>query len=126
MLHPWLGDGLITSSGLKWFKHRKMITPAFHFKILQKYRTAMNESSTKFIEKLYKASEGETIFDFQEMVRNFTMDVLCGIYNCDKLLYLIGVVYNLDGFYFYFSDTTMGVHINAMDNNDAEMVTAFK
>ncbi|XP_075165711.1 cytochrome P450 4e2-like [Haematobia irritans] len=100
MMHPWLGDGLLTSKGSKWHKHRKMITPSFHFKILQDFHEAMNTNSTKFIDKLRDASKGDTIFDFQHMVNYLTLDVIC--------------------------DTAMGVSINAMDYPNSEFATALE
>lgn len=100
MLHPWLGTGLLTSTGRKWHTHRKIITPSFHFKILQNFHDVMNKNSNKFIQILRKVSTNEAIFDFQDMTHYFTMDVIC--------------------------DTAMGVHINAMDNHDHKLVQAFK
>ncbi|XP_061388493.1 cytochrome P450 4e2-like [Musca vetustissima] len=98
MMHPWLGDGLLTSKGSKWHKHRKMITPSFHFKILQDFHEVMNTNSSKFIEKLREVSQGDNIFDFQGMVNYLTLDVIC--------------------------DTAMGVNINAMDNPHTEFAKA--
>lgn len=78
MLYPWLGDGLLVSQGSKWHKHRKIITPSFHFKILQDFHDVMNRNSTKFIENLREESKDEKIFDFQAMVNYLTLDVICG------------------------------------------------
>lgn len=100
MLHPWLGHGLLTSWGSKWHKHRKMITPSFHFNILQDFHQVMNENSTKFINQLKKVSAGDNIFDFQNETHYLTLDVIC--------------------------ETAMGVAINAMGQHDSNIVKAFK
>jgi len=36
-MRPWIGDGLLTSSGRKWRRNRHLLTPAFHFSVLKGY-----------------------------------------------------------------------------------------
>lgn len=36
-LRPWLGNGLLLSSGKRWARDRRLLTPGFHFDILRGY-----------------------------------------------------------------------------------------
>ncbi|XP_046382306.1 uncharacterized protein LOC124153250 [Ischnura elegans] len=76
-MQPWLGDGLLTSGGDKWFSHRKFLTPTFHFKILEEFVTLYAESSTALAEKLsVEASSGEA-FDIVSIVSQCTLEIIC-------------------------------------------------
>lgn len=81
-MRPWLGDGLLISNGSKWHKHRKMITPSFHFSILNDFQDIMQLYSAKFIEKLRGISKDGQVFDFQNLVHYLTLDVICGKLGC--------------------------------------------
>ncbi|KAK4313960.1 hypothetical protein Pmani_014705 [Petrolisthes manimaculis] len=96
-LHPWLGTGLLTSTGSKWHSRRKMLTPAFHFKILEDFLEVFNSQSTKMVEKLAKKADGQR-FDIFPYITLCTLDVIC--------------------------ETAMGVNIKAQDNSDSDYVKA--
>ncbi|EFA10753.1 cytochrome P450 monooxigenase CYP4Q2 [Tribolium castaneum] len=54
LLHHWLKEGLLTSKGEKWQLRRKILTPAFHFNILQQFIMILNEEAEKLVEGLRK------------------------------------------------------------------------
>ncbi|XP_019644854.1 PREDICTED: phylloquinone omega-hydroxylase CYP4F2-like [Branchiostoma belcheri] len=60
-LHPWLGDGLLTSHGSKWHRNRRLLTPAFHFEILKPYVTLFSESTNVLIDKWSSVPEGSPV-----------------------------------------------------------------
>ena len=47
----WLGDGLLFSSGEKWFTRRKMLTPSFHFDLLKSYLDIFNETTNVMVKQ---------------------------------------------------------------------------
>ncbi|XP_070493279.1 cytochrome P450 4d1-like [Chironomus tepperi] len=75
LLVPWIGNGLITSSGKKWFQRRKLITPGFHFQILEKFVDIMNEHSKVFIKQLEKY-DGKFV-DIFPLVNLYALDTIC-------------------------------------------------
>ncbi|CAG9864835.1 unnamed protein product [Phyllotreta striolata] len=52
LLHDWLGTGLLTSSGEKWHRRRKILTPAFHFNILQEFTEMLNKETLLLVDNL--------------------------------------------------------------------------
>ncbi|VDK57018.1 unnamed protein product [Anisakis simplex] len=77
-----------------WYKFRRILTPAFHFNILNKYIEGFNEQSKILTEKLEKhCGTGET-FDILPMLRLFGLDVI--------------------------AETAMGVSLNAQSGQNAE------
>ncbi|XP_040846118.1 cytochrome P450 4F2-like [Ochotona curzoniae] len=76
-LKPWLGDGLLLSTGGKWSRHRHMLTPAFHFNILKPYMKIFNKSANVMHAKWQRlASEGSTRVDMFEHISLMTLDSL--------------------------------------------------
>ncbi|XP_047366102.1 cytochrome P450 4c21-like [Vespa velutina] len=78
---PWLGDGLLTSTGSKWHQDRKLITPAFHFSMLDNFMIVMLEKSEILIDRIEKEIEkniGKNAVNIYPLLADFTLDVICG------------------------------------------------
>ncbi|XP_018102381.1 cytochrome P450 4F22 isoform X1 [Xenopus laevis] len=76
-LRPWLGDGLLLSRGEKWMRHRRLLTPAFHFDILKYYVKIFNQSSDIMHAKWRRlAVEGPMSLDMFEHISLMTLDTL--------------------------------------------------
>ncbi|XP_055603019.1 cytochrome P450 4C1-like [Uranotaenia lowii] len=76
-IRPWLGEGLLTSSDRKWRRHRKIITPTFHFKILEKFVEVFDRQSNIFIDQLRQNAAGGKCFDVFPLVTLYALDVIC-------------------------------------------------
>jgi cytochrome P450 len=74
LLHNFLGDGLITSSGKKWSVHRKYLQPTFHKTILEKFIGTFAESAQCLHEKL---SNHEQI-NITSVINECVLDILNG------------------------------------------------
>ncbi|XP_078489132.1 cytochrome P450 4F2-like [Ciona intestinalis] len=59
-LFEWLGHGLLVLEDKVWFRHRRLLTPSFHFEVLKPYVKTMNESSHVMVENwLSKTSDNK-------------------------------------------------------------------
>ncbi|XP_051172502.1 cytochrome P450 4C1-like [Leptopilina boulardi] len=76
-LHPWLGTGLLTSAGTKWQHRRKMLTPAFHFNILQEFTDIFVENAHKLVESLKSKESKEITKDIIPLFKMHTLKIIC-------------------------------------------------
>lgn len=76
-LVPWLGNGLLLSTDQKWFNKRKIITPAFHFKILEQFIEVFDRQSSTLVRKL-RADANGTLVNIYPYITLAALDVICG------------------------------------------------
>ncbi|CAL1295803.1 unnamed protein product [Larinioides sclopetarius] len=75
-LHQWLGCGLLTSTGSKWRSRRKLLTPSFHFRILDDFLPTFNEQSLVLVRKLRELKDADHV-DIMPLVVLCTLDMVC-------------------------------------------------
>ncbi|XP_055925169.1 cytochrome P450 4C1-like [Argiope bruennichi] len=96
-LHRWLGHGLLTSTGAKWRSRRKLLTPCFHFRILDDFLPTLNEQSMILVKKL-QSHQHQDFVDITPLMVLCTLDIVC--------------------------ETVMGTHIGAQKGENSDYVTA--
>ncbi|XP_053669587.1 cytochrome P450 4d2-like [Anopheles marshallii] len=98
-IEPWLGTGLLIASGEKWFQRRKIITPTFHFKILEQFVRVFNKETDTMV-KLLRKHVGGKEFDIYDYVTLMALDSIC--------------------------ETSMGTSVDAQHNPDNQYVQNVK
>ncbi|XP_017064680.1 probable cytochrome P450 4d14 [Drosophila eugracilis] len=76
LLVNWLGDGLLISKGKKWFRRRKIITPAFHFKILEDFVEVFDQQSAIMAQQLYDRADGKTVINMFPVACLCALDII--------------------------------------------------
>ena len=100
MFSKWLGDGLLLSYGSKWHARRKILTPTYHFKILEEFVEVFDRESEVLIRKLASKADSKTAFDVFPIICLTALDII--------------------------AETAMGVQINAQENPDFPYARAVK
>ncbi|XP_054269204.1 cytochrome P450 4g15-like [Macrosteles quadrilineatus] len=71
---PWLGNGLLISTGEKWRAHRKLIAPTFHLNVLKSFLDLFNTNSRDVVQKLRDLNGKE--FDCHDYMSECTVEIL--------------------------------------------------
>ncbi|KAM6217033.1 cytochrome P450 4B1 [Rhynchocyon petersi] len=72
----WIGKGLLVLEGPKWYQHRKMLTPGFHYDVLKPYVAVFAESTNAMLDKWEKKAHEEKCFDIFSDVGRMALDTL--------------------------------------------------
>lgn len=77
-LQPFLGTGLLTSTGKKWHQRRRILTPGFHFNILQDFFGVFKDESKKLVQVLKDESLNENGTVLQSIMSKATLNTISG------------------------------------------------
>lgn len=101
-VEPWLNEGLLLSkgkwertrfwickknnifqsisifAGQKWHARRKIITPAFHFKILEQFIEVFDRLGNTVVTKTLGKYDREDEFEMYPIAVLYALDVMCG------------------------------------------------
>jgi len=77
-LQPWLGTGLLLSTHQKWRVRRKLLTPAFHFRILEDALDVFNAQGQILADVLLEDSlkKSDNILDIFNYITRCTLDII--------------------------------------------------
>lgn len=83
---PWLGNGLLISTGEKWRAHRKLIAPTFHLHVLKSFLDLFNQNSRAVVQKMKKHEDN--MFDCHDYMSECTVEILLGneLHSCQVFL----------------------------------------
>ena len=82
VFHPWLRTGLLTSTGAKWKARRRLITPSFHFKMLEHFLPVFNRNAGVLANKLARHADSGQPVDITHYVHLCAMDTIFGMIKC--------------------------------------------
>ncbi|CAN2391656.1 16-hydroxypalmitate dehydrogenase activity, partial [Pristimantis euphronides] len=71
---PWIGRGLLVLSGQKWFQHRKLLTPGFHYDVLKPYVRLMSDCVNVMLDKWEKLVPDKNPVELFHHVSLMTLD----------------------------------------------------
>ncbi|UMM37758.1 hypothetical protein L5515_009424 [Caenorhabditis briggsae] len=100
ILFPWLGTGLLTSTGDKWRQRRKMLTPAFHFKVLNDFLSVHDYQAKVFLDQVKQFADSGDEVDLFPYIKRMALDIIC--------------------------ETSMGATVDAQNNHDHQYVESVR
>ncbi|XP_055535728.1 probable cytochrome P450 4ac2 [Wyeomyia smithii] len=74
---PFIGKGLLNSSGSKWHHRRRILTPTFHFNILQSFLQTFHDECAKLNAQLSRAADNGAATELQPLSTEVTLNTIC-------------------------------------------------
>ncbi|KAK2552814.1 Cytochrome P450 4V2 [Acropora cervicornis] len=75
-LSVWKTQGLLLSDGSKWRMRRKLITPTFHFRILNDFIKVFEEQAKILVSRL-QGTVNQGVFNIMPYISLCTLDIIC-------------------------------------------------
>ena len=100
IIRPMIGNCLIYTPLDKWRSRRKLLTPAFHNRILEDFLFVMNDQAKILMKIIKEASMSGEQVDCYSPISNYALDVIC--------------------------ETAMGKKIDAQTNPESSYIKAIK
>ncbi len=69
---------LCCSTGLKWKTRRRLLTPTFHFSILNSFVEVMAKQAKILVDRLRPMADENMCFDIFSYIGRAALDVICG------------------------------------------------
>ncbi len=66
-------------SGDKWHQRRRILTPTFHFSILEQFLVIFQEEAERLIDTIRETVDSQNILDVEPISKQFTLNTVCGI-----------------------------------------------
>ena len=76
LLLPWLGEGLLVAGGKKWFRNRRLLTPAFHYEILKGYFTVYHDCLSILLKKWSNSASSNSPVLLFDTLSAMSLDIL--------------------------------------------------
>uniref|UniRef100_W5MPS7 Cytochrome P450, family 4, subfamily T, polypeptide 8 n=1 Tax=Lepisosteus oculatus TaxID=7918 RepID=W5MPS7_LEPOC len=82
-LIPWIGEGLLVTDKQKWFRHRRLLTPGFHYDVLKQYVKFVADSTKSMLEKWEMYAGKEESFEVFQHASLMTLDsIMKSAFSC--------------------------------------------
>ena len=76
LLVPWLGEGLLVAEGKKWLRNRRLLTPAFHYSILNNYTSIYSTCAAVLVEKWKDSAERNMPVHVFHDISSMSLDII--------------------------------------------------